>query len=256
MKLNLPGLYPFCFASGVCANNSRIYVNNPIYVAGFERGVLPIGDWSITMILSIFSEPIIFLWHPTLSLCLFVRSSYNPRYNILFTSVLFPEPDTPVTHINLPNGNSTSMFLRLFSLAPIIFIDFPFPSWRVFGTGIFLVPDKYCPVNEFSLFLISSGVPCAVTIPPWSPAPGPMSITWSASSIVSSSCSTTIKVFPRSLRCFNVSISFILSLWCNPMLGSSKTYKTPTNLLPICVASLIRWASPPDNVPDDLASVK
>ena len=36
--------------------------------------------------------------------------------------------------------------------------------------------------------------------PPWMPAPGPMSITWSAVRIASSSCSTTITVLPRSRR--------------------------------------------------------
>ena len=35
-----------------------------------------------------------------------------------FTSVLLPEPDTPVTHTNLPNGISTSTCFRLFAAAP------------------------------------------------------------------------------------------------------------------------------------------
>ena len=41
---------------------SLIKSNTPVYVAGFERGVLPIGDWSIFIILSIFSIPFI-LYH-------------------------------------------------------------------------------------------------------------------------------------------------------------------------------------------------
>jgi hypothetical protein len=37
----------------VCrANKSRISVNTPVYVAGFERGVRPMGDWSMAMTLS------------------------------------------------------------------------------------------------------------------------------------------------------------------------------------------------------------
>ena len=48
--------------------------------------------------------------------------------------------------------------------------------------------------------LISVGVPCAIIFPPLIPAPGPMSITWSAIRIASSSCSTTITVLPRSLN--------------------------------------------------------
>ena len=40
------------------------------------------------------------------------------------------------------------------------------------------------------------------------------------------------------------------------MEGSSKTYKTPVNLEPICVARRIRCASPPDKVPDERFSVR
>lgn len=29
-----------------------------------------------------------------------------------FTSELFPDPETPVTQINIPSGNLTSMFFR------------------------------------------------------------------------------------------------------------------------------------------------
>ena len=42
-------------------------------------------------------------------------------------NVDFPEPDTPVTEIRNPNGNSTLMFFRLFSCAPFTTI-FPFCS--------------------------------------------------------------------------------------------------------------------------------
>ena len=41
-----------------------------------------------------------------------------------------------------------------------------------------------------------------------------------------------------------------LSRWCRPMDGSSKTYITPVSPEPICEASRMRWASPPDKVPD------
>ena len=64
-------------------------------------------------------------------------------------------------------------------------------------------------------------------LPPCSPAPGPMSTTWSATRMVSSSCSTTITVLPRSRRRRRVSISLWLSRWCNPIEGSSSTYSTP-----------------------------
>src|SRR5438552_316089 len=39
-----PALYPLIRASGTFANVSRSGVYRPVYVAGFERGVRPIGD--------------------------------------------------------------------------------------------------------------------------------------------------------------------------------------------------------------------
>ena len=78
---------------------------------------------------------------------------------------------------------------------------------------------------------------------------GPISTIWSAAYIVSSSCSTTSTVLPKSLNFLSVAISLSLSLWCNPILGSSKIYNTPVSPPPICVASLILCASPPDSVP-------
>ena len=58
----------------------------------------------------------------------------------------------------------------------------------------------YCPVIDSPSAHTSSTVPCATTVPPCTPGPGPMSITWSALRIISSSCSTTITVFPMSVR--------------------------------------------------------
>lgn len=76
-----------------------MWSNTPVYVAGLERGVLPIGDWSIFIILSIFSSPFTSLHFPA-----FIFEPFNSfaidLYNTSFTKVLFPEPETPVTHIN------------------------------------------------------------------------------------------------------------------------------------------------------------
>ena len=54
---NLPGLYPLAADSFKPANQSRIGVKQPVYVAGLDLGVLPIGDWFISIILSIFFTP-------------------------------------------------------------------------------------------------------------------------------------------------------------------------------------------------------
>jgi hypothetical protein len=48
--------------------------------------------------------------------------------------------------------------------------------------------------------MISATVPWAMMRPPWTPGPGPMSMTWSAARIMSSSCSTTSTVLPMSVE--------------------------------------------------------
>ena len=93
----------------------------------------------------------------------------------------------------------------------------------------------------------SSG-PFAMISPPCSPAPGPMSMTQSAVRIVSSSCSTTSTVLPRSRSRVSVAISFALSRWWSPIDGSSRMYSTPISVVPIWVASRIRCASPPERL--------
>ena len=65
-------------------------------------------------------------------------------------------------------------------------------------------------------------VPSATMWPPWTPAPGPTSTIQSAARIISSSCSTTISVLPRSRRRSRVRIRRALSRWWRPMLGSSR----------------------------------
>ena len=44
LKEYLPTLYPLALDSGKAANHSLIGPNAPVYVAGFDLGVLPIGD--------------------------------------------------------------------------------------------------------------------------------------------------------------------------------------------------------------------
>ena len=108
---------------------SRIKSNTPVYVAGLERGVLPIGDWSILIILSMFSSPFTSLHFPGFSFEPF-KSLAIVLYNISFTNVLFPEPETPVTQINCPSGNFTFIFFKLCSVAPFTSIDFPLDFLR------------------------------------------------------------------------------------------------------------------------------
>ena len=92
-------------------------------MAGFDLGVLPIGDWSIFIILSIFLIPFTSLHLPGFSFEPF-NSFAIFLYKTSFTNVLLPEPDTPVTQVNTPNGISTFIFFKLFSSAPCISIHF------------------------------------------------------------------------------------------------------------------------------------
>ena len=109
------------------------------------------------------------------------------------TSVLFPEPHTPVTAVNVPSGKATSMSFRLCARAPrtvsVRFFGRPAAARPVAGL---LVAAQVGPGQRAGGSSRSSTSPWRRCRPPWRPAPGPMSITWSAERIVSSSCSTTM----------------------------------------------------------------
>ena len=114
-------------------------------------------------------------------------------------------------------------FWRLFARAPTTEIVFPLPARRVSGTGIESSPERYFPVSDRGKRTSSAAFPSPTTSPPWIPAPGPRSTTRSADRIVSSSCSTTTTVFPRSRIAFSVSMSLRLSFGWRPIEGSSRT---------------------------------
>ncbi|MNS53761.1 hypothetical protein D3C72_865260 [compost metagenome] len=88
----------------------------------------------------------------------------------------FPLPETPVTQIILPKGNSIETFFRLFPVAPVSFRNFPLPSRLFDGTSIFICPLRNCAVMV-SEARISAGVPSLMISPPYFPAFGPISIT-------------------------------------------------------------------------------
>ena len=203
------------------------------------------GDWSIPMTLSTHSIPCTSSHWPGRLRAPFMAAA-RVLYRISFTRVDLPEPDTPVTQIILPRGKSTVMSRRLFSRALTTRRNLPLPSRRCWGTSTYLRPDRYCPVMLRLDLQISATLPAATISPPCTPAPGPTSTRKSAWRIVSSSCSTTMRVLPRSRRRFMVAMSLSLSRWCRPMLGSSSTYSTPVRALPIWVARRIRWLSPPE----------
>ena len=177
--------------------------------------------------------------------------------SVSLISVDLPEPETPVMQVNRPTGSVSVTSFRLLPRAPVSFSTFSgFAGTRFFGTSILRLPLMYCPVNDSGTAIIASSGPSATTSPPCTPAPGPMSITWSAARIASSSCSTTITVLPRSRRWISVPSRRSLSRWCRPIDGSSSTYITPTRPAPIWLARRIRWASPPESVSAERESVR
>ena len=92
-------------------------VKASVYVAGLERGVRPMGFWSMRIILSRCSTPWIAACRP--GSC---RARWRAQSSCLKTmsliSELLPEPETPVTQVNSPRGMRASMFLRLCWRAP------------------------------------------------------------------------------------------------------------------------------------------
>ena len=193
-----------------------------MYVTGFDRGVLPIGDWSTSSTLESSSCPVIDRQTPG-GTPVPAIARFTPAYRTSWTSVLLPLPLTPVTQTSRLRGIATLIPLRLCRDAPSIRISRPEGTRRDPGTGIFDFPLRYAPVSECASFRISPSVPAATTSPPCSPARGPMSTIMSAARIMSASCSTTITVFPASLSALRIRMSLSLSRGWSPMLGSSRT---------------------------------
>ena len=118
-----------------------------MYVAGLERGVRPIGDWLISIILSMNSKPLISRYSPGIT-----RDPCNvldtARYNVSITKDDFPLPETPVTVTNAPRGISTLILFKLLVLAPIITSFWESLAVRlVEGIWMRLCPFKYWAVR-------------------------------------------------------------------------------------------------------------
>ena len=113
-----------------------------------DLGVLPMGDWSMSMTLSMPSKPVIRRCFPgrrrdRYTFCISARSSTS------CTSVDFPDPLTPVTQMRSPSGNPTSIRLRLCSRAPSRRSHRPGAGLRLIsGVGICRRPVRKAPVNE------------------------------------------------------------------------------------------------------------
>ncbi len=94
----------------------------------------------------------------------FVRTS--------FIKVNFPEPETPDITTRFSSGISTSMFLKLFCLAPLIWIN-SLAFRRLSGTLISSFPVRYYAVSK-SEFLSSLKFPAKTSSPPKITCSGPI----------------------------------------------------------------------------------
>ncbi len=137
----------------------------------------PIGAWSTEITLSKCSSPLMASCGAG-SVCEPYRWRLSAGYSVSLTRVDLPEPETPVTQVSRPTGSASETFFRLLPVAPVM------TSWRFgsaarrfFGTAILSVPLRYLAVSEFLFFRMSLSVPSAITSPPCTPAPTPMSTT-------------------------------------------------------------------------------
>ena len=110
-------------------------------MAGFERGVLPIGLWSISITLSKNSSPFIVSQGAGVCFAPFNRiDAVLKRVSIV--NVDLPPPETPVTQTNFPKGNSALIFFKLLPVALTTEMFFPFPLLLSLGKGIANFPLK------------------------------------------------------------------------------------------------------------------
>ena len=168
----------------------------PMYVAGTERGVRPIGLWSISIARFNDWKPLIFLKSPAGESLTIPTASRVARSNTSRTNELFPEPLTPVTATKRSRGKRTSTFSRLWWLTPVSSNhDPPRVGRRLAGT-LGGRPRAAAVTEPF----IVRNPPWDITRPPCLPPPGPTSMIWSAARMVSASCSTTNTEFPRLTR--------------------------------------------------------
>src|SRR3989338_2841298 len=111
LKENLFAFQPRSRASSVVAKRSRMWVKAPVYVARLERGVLPMGDWSMRIALERYSVPENELQLKTCAVR-YLRSYRACKflYKISYIKELLPLPETPVIEVITPSGTSTFKF--------------------------------------------------------------------------------------------------------------------------------------------------
>jgi hypothetical protein len=164
-----------------------------MYVAGFDRGVRPIGFWSMSITLSKTSIPSTEWWSPGFTRILFSRLARPCRRSRSRASTCpnrrrrhrheLPDRELDVDAFQVVHRRTADREVAQVVLAPRRDRDRPPAREELTGDGLLLS-------------ITSFAVPSATTQPPCSPAPGPMSTSQSAVRIICSSCSTTRTVLP------------------------------------------------------------
>ena len=142
LKENRPGLYPRLRDSSVPANRRRTRSNRPVYVATLERGVRPMGFWSMpttrrTRATSpataprVVSASVCSSRDASSGACSAVSSGWaappaafaparaSSSGRACPTSVDLPAPETPVTAVRQPRGIRASVPSRLCRCTPV-----------------------------------------------------------------------------------------------------------------------------------------
>lgn len=156
------------------------------------------------------------------------------------TIVVFPDPDTPVTTVILPTGILRSRGCTV-CIGPVVILIVPrenrdSSAARLRTTGS-IPPEMYGPMIEPGSDATCWTVPCDTTVPPFLPAPGPISISQSADLSALTSWSTRMTEFPCSTRSPTMAIMPSRFEGCRPIDGSSRTYITPVVRFLIALAS-------------------
>ena len=142
------------------------------------------------------------------------------------TSVVLPEPDTPVTAVSRPRGTSTARGFTVWSASVSKWMRPRSNTWAASArarTCTVRAPDRNGPMSESGSASISGTEPCAITRPPAAPAPGPISTMQSVSLRMRASWSTITTELPSARRSRMTSTRPSTFTGCSPMDGSSST---------------------------------
>ena len=255
LKLNRPGAYPRALASGSRVYRSRIWSNSLMYVAGLERGVRPIGDWSMSMTLSRCSRPSIPSCAPGSVIAPF-KSRASASRRMSPTSELFPEPDTPVTQMNSPSGNIDVDPFQVIVPAPLIVSNRSSGTLRFVGNLDRLLARQIGAGQALRRAGQISDRPLRDHFAAFDAG---------ARAEVDKMIGRAHRVFvvlddddrvPLVRQPLQGASSRSLSRGCRPIDGSSRTYSTPTSPAPTWLASRIRCASPPESVGAERSSAR